>query len=61
MNNRAVVFDTQDDVSKAVIDFVNSGIDIEKGIYAGIKVLDKTSDKTFFGGRMAQACWRRRS
>lgn len=48
MNNRAVVFDTQDDVSRAVIDFVNSGIDIEKGIYAGVtKVLDKTSDKTF--------------
>lgn len=48
MNNRAVVFDTQDMVSKAVIDFVNSGIDIEKGIYAGVtKVLDKTSDKTF--------------
>lgn len=48
MNNRAVVFDTNDLVSKAVIDFVNSGIDIEKGIYAGVtKVLDKTSDKTF--------------
>lgn len=48
MNNRAVVFDTNDIVSKAVIDFVNSGIDIEKGIYAGVtKVLDKTSDKTF--------------
>ena len=48
MNNRAVVFDTNDLVSKAVIDFVNSGIDIEKGIYAGVtRVLDKTSDKTF--------------
>lgn len=48
MNNRAVIFDTQDMVSKAVIDFVNSGIDIEKGIYPGVtKVLDKTSDKTF--------------
>lgn len=48
MNNRAVVFDTDDLVSRAVIDFVNSGIDIEKGIYAGVtKVLDKTSDKTF--------------
>lgn len=48
MNNRAVVFDTNDLVSKAVIDFVNSGIDIEKGIYAGVtKILDKTSDKTF--------------
>ncbi len=46
-NNRAVVFDTKDEVSKAVIEFVNSGIDIEKGIYAGVtRVLNATSDKS---------------
>lgn len=48
MNNRVITFDTQDDVSKAVIDFVNSGVNIEKGIYAGVtKVLSATSDKSF--------------
>lgn len=47
MNNRAVVFDTNDLVSRAVTDFVNSGVDIEKGIYPGVtKILDATSDKS---------------
>lgn len=54
-NNRAVVFDTKDEVSKAIIDFVNSGVDIEKGIYAGVtRILDATSDKTFL------ELWRKR-
>lgn len=45
MNNRAIVFDTQDEVSKAVTDFVNSGVDIERGIYPGVtKILSATSD-----------------
>lgn len=45
---RVVVFNTSDDVSKSVFDFVNSGIDIEKGIYTGVtKVLGATADKSF--------------
>ena len=47
MNNRAIVFDTEDDVSKMITDFVNSGVDIEKGIYPGVtRILSATSDNS---------------
>lgn len=47
MNNRAIIFDTEDDVSKMITDFVNSGVDIERGIYPGVtRILSATSDNS---------------
>lgn len=47
MNNRVFTFDTNDDISKKVIDFVNSGLDIDKGLCAGVtRILSKTKDQS---------------